>query len=55
VTEDQRRPSHGGNEAEIFFIAILGGKEIFLVHTYIGTVSLPSQEEKKCLYDESSM
>jgi len=23
----QGRPSHGGNEAEIFIIAILGGKE----------------------------
>src|SRR6218665_2903065 len=33
VSSGQGRPSHGGNEAEIFIIAILGGKEIFLVHS----------------------
>ena len=26
---NQRRPSHGGNEAEFFIIVILGGEEIF--------------------------
>src|SRR6218665_366114 len=29
----QGRPSHGGNEAEIFILTILRGKEIFLVHS----------------------
>ena len=38
LTKFQGRPSHGGNEAEIFIIAILGGKEFFLVIVH-GTVS----------------
>src|SRR6218665_3927961 len=38
VAQIQGRPSHGENEAEIFIIAILGGKEFFLVIVH-GTVS----------------